>query len=328
MEHAKAKSKSRVVGVDIGVAQTTYAIVDIRGNIIAQEAFSTDEYQSVDSFVAVLCDRIVSFVEAHGGYESVRSVGVCCPSSNFMTGCIVNAPNLPWKGVIPLAAMMRDRMGLAVALANNSQCIALGEQTFGIAHGMKDFIIITLGHGMGSCIFSAGKWHLGHHGFAGEIGHTCVVPEGRECGCGHLGCLETYCAERGILRTARELMEESQEPSKMRQVEKLTPKIITELCEMGDPLAIEVYRRTGEMLGLGLANYASILNPEGIILTGGIPHAGRWLLEPAMESFEAHVFRNIQGKTKLLVSMLKDGERDVLGASVVAWMVKEYSLFL
>ena len=165
MEHAK--SKSQVVGVDIGIDETTYSVVDVRGNIIAQDSFSTGDYPSVDSYVAVLCDRIVNFVESHGGYESVRSVGVCCPSSNFMTGSIVNAPNLPWKGVIPLAAMMRDRMGLAVALANNSQCIALGEQAFGVAHGMKDFIIITLGHGMGSCIFSNGKWHLGQQGFAG-----------------------------------------------------------------------------------------------------------------------------------------------------------------
>ena len=155
-----------------------------------------------------------------------------------------------------------------------------------------------------------------------------MVPGGRECGCGHRGCLETYCAEKGILRTAQEVMDERSEPSKMRQVERLTPKLITEFCEMGDELAQEVYRRTGEMLGRGLANYASILNPGGIILTGGIPHAGKWLLEPAQESFEAHVFRNIKGQTKLLVSILKDGERDVLGASVVAWMVKEYSLFL
>ena len=323
-----SQKKSRVVGVDVGVATTTYAIVDVRGNIIAQAQFDTRDYPNVESYVAVLCERIIELIQDNGGYETVRSVGVCCPSSNFLTGCIENSPNMPWKGSIPLAAMMRDRMGLAVALANNSQCIALGEQAFGSAHGMKDFIIITLGHGMGSAIFSNGKLHLGSKGFAGEIGHTCVVPGGRECSCGHRGCLETYCAERGVLQTAREVLEGRTEPSKMRQVEQLTPKIITELCELGDELAIETYRRTGDMLGRGLANYASILNPEAIVLTGGIPHAGHWLLDSTEDSFNRYVFHNIKGQTKVFVSMLKDGERDVLGASVVAWKVKEYSLFL
>ena len=320
--------KNLVVGVDIGVAVTTYAVVDLRGEIIAQDSFATSDYPNIDNYLAVLCDKIIMQMEANGGYESVRSVGVCCPSSNFLTGCIENASNLAWKGIIPLAALMRDRLGLAVALGNNTQCTALGEQAFGAAHGMKDFIIVTLGHGMGSCFFSNGKVHLGNKGFAGEVGHTCVVPEGRECGCGNKGCLEAYCAHKGIIRTAKELLEESVEPSLMRQVEALTPKIISELCGQGDKLAIETMRRTGEMLGRGLANYASILNPEAIILTGGIRHAGKWLLEPAEEAFERHVFRNIKGQTKIIVSSLKDGERDVLGASVLAWQVKEYSLFL
>ena len=324
----QTRMKSKVVGIDIGVAVTTYAVIDLRGEIIAQEEFQTQGYPNFETYLADLCERVVNLVEATVGYEAVRSVGVCCPSCNFMTGCIENSPNLPWKGIVPLAAMMRDRLGLAVALANNSQCIALGEQAFGAAHGMKDFIVITLGHGMGSCIFSDGRWHLGTKGFAGELGHTCVVPNGRECGCGHRGCLEAYCAEKGILLTAREVMAERQEPSLMRQMETLTPKGLVELCEQGDALAIETWRRTGKMLGMGLANYASILNPEAIILTGGIPHAGKWLLDPMEEAFEEYVFHNIKGRTKILVSALKDGERDVLGASVLAWQVKEYSLFL
>lgn len=322
------KVKSRVVGIDIGVAVTTYAVVDLRGNIIAQESFSTRDYPNLDNYLAVLCENIVTLVEANGGYESIRSVGVCCPSSNFLTGCIENAPNLQWKGVIPLAAMMRDRLGLAVALTNNAQCVALGEQAFGAAHGMKDFIVITLGHGMGSCIFSNGRMHLGTKGFAGEIGHNCIVPNGRQCGCGHQGCIEAYCAYKGLLRTARELMENAQEPSLMAQYEKLTPEAITECCEQGDALAIETYRRTGEMLGRGLANYASLLNPEAIILTGIIPQAGKWLLDTTEKVFSDTVFHNIKGQTKIIVSTLKDGERDVLGASVLAWQVKEYSLFL
>lgn len=322
------KVKSRVVGIDIGVAITTYAVVDLRGNIIAQDNFSTLDYPNLDNYLAVLCEKIVNLVEANGGYETIRSIGVCCHSSNFLTGCIENAPNLQWKGVIPLAAMMRDRLGLAVALTNNAQCVALGEQAFGSAHGMKDFIVITLGHGMGSCIFSNGRMHLGTKGFAGEIGHNCVVPDGRLCGCGHHGCLEAYCAHKGIIRTAQELMEKSSEPSLMAKYEKLTPEAIVECCEQGDKLAIETYRLTGEMLGRGLANYASILNPEAIILTGTISHAGKWLMEPTEKMFNETVFHNIKGHTKILVSNLKDGERDVLGASVLAWQVKEYSLFL
>lgn len=320
--------KSRVVGVDIGVAVTTYAVVDLRGNIIAQDHFSTQEFPNLDNYLAVLCEKIINLVEANGGYESIRSIGVCCPSSNFLTGCIENAANLQWKGVIPMAAMMRDRLGLAVALTNNAQCTALGEQAFGAAHGMKDFIVITLGHGMGSCIFSNGRMHLGTKGFAGEIGHNCAVPDGRLCGCGHHGCLEAYCAYKGVVRTAKELMEASDEPSLMAQYETLTPELITECCEQGDALAIETYRRTGEMLGRGLANYASILNPEAIILTGSIPRAGRWLLETTEQVFNDTVFHNIKGQTKIVVSSMKDGERDVLGASVLAWQVKEYSLFL
>jgi glucokinase len=320
--------KNLVVGVDIGIAMTTYAVVDLRGEIYAQDTLKTLDYPNFDNFLAVLCDRIVQLVEANGGYQAVRSVGVCCPSSNYLTGCIENASNLAWKGIIPLAALMRDRLGLAVALGNNPQCTALGEQAFGAAHGMKDFIIITLGHGLGSCFFSNGRVHLGNKGFAGEVGHTCVVPDGRKCGCGNTGCLEAYCAHKGIIRTAQELMAETDEPSLMRQVKELTPKVIASLCDQGDKLAIEVYRRTGDMLGRGLANYASILNPEAIIITGGVRYAGKWLLEPAEEAFEKHVFHNIKGQTKIIVSSLKDGERDVLGASVLAWQVKEYSLFL
>ncbi|MBQ7512847.1 MAG: ROK family protein [Prevotella sp.] len=322
------KMKTKVLGVDIGIATTTYAVIDLRGNILAQESFDTRQHPNIDDYLSVLSERMMNLVEQTCGYENIRSVGVCCPSSNYKTGCVENATNLSWKGVIPLAALMRDRLGLAVALANNSQCIALGEQAFGAAHGMHDFIVITLGRGMGSCFFSNGKMHLGIKGFAGEVGHTCVVPEGRACTCGHRGCLESYCAERGVIQTMKELLEESNEPSRLRDVKDITPKVITEMCEQGDQLAIECWRRTGEMLGRGLANYASILNPEAIILTGGLPHAGKWLLEPAEQSFEASVFRNIKGQTRLLVSTLKDGERDVLGASVLAWQVKEYSLFL
>ncbi len=314
--------------MDISLDATTYAIVDVRGNILAKDSFPTEDYPEINGYVKTLCEKIVELVEQNGGYESVRSVGISAPSANYMTGCIVNSPNMPWKGVIPLAAMMRDQLGLAVAVANNSHVVALGEHAFGSAHGMRDFIAVTLGSGMGSCIFSDGDVNLGFNGHAGEIGHTCVDVNGRQCGCGNRGCLEAYTATKGIIRTAKELLEESDEPSLMRGEEHLTPKKISQFCDAGDKLAIEVFRRTGEVLGLGLANYASLVNPEALIFTGGIARAGKWLLEPAKKSFEEHVFHNIQGKVKFLQSELGESERNVLGASVLAWKVKEYSLFI
>ena len=319
--------KSKVVGVDISNELTTYAIVDVRGNILAEDSFPTTDYPDVNNFVSALSEKIVMLVENNGGYENIRSIGLSSPSASSVSGCIENAANLPWKGVIPMAAMLRDRLGLAVALSNDAHVSALGEYTFGCAHGMKNFIIISLGVGLGSCFFTEGEDHKGHLGYAGEFGHTCVVDDGRECGCGHKGCLEAYAGAAGIIRTAKEMLAESDAPSLMRDLERITPRTINECCEKGDELAREVYRRTGYMLGLGLANYASIIDPEAIILTGGISHAGEWLYEPLRESFEKHVFGNMQGKVKILVSELNDRERDVLGASALAWSVPEYSLF-
>ena len=316
--------KSKVVGVDISNESTTYAIVDLRGNIIAEDSFSTQDYPDVNNFVTALSEKIVTLVESNGGYETIRSIGVSCPSASSVSGCIENAANLPWKGVVPLAAMLRDRMGLAVALSNDAHISALGEYTFGSAHGMKCFIIVCLGVGIGSCFFSEGDEHRGHQGFAGEFGHTCVVDNGRKCGCGHNGCLEAYVGANGIVETARELMAESDAPSLMRDIENLSPRIIAELCDKGDEMAIETFRRTGYYLGLGLANYASIVDPEAIILTGGISHAGKWLVDPVYEAFEPHVFGNLRGKVKILCSNMNNRERDVLGASALAWSVPEY----
>ncbi len=321
--------KTRVVGVDISNERTSFAIVDIRGNIIAEDNFNTMLYDNINAFVAKLTDEILKLVEANGGYESIRSIGMSAPSASSVAGGIVNAANLPWKGVIPLSALIRDRLGLAVAIGNDAHVSALGEKAYGSAHGMKDFIIVNIGMGLGSCFFTNGNEHRGHLGFGGEFGHTCVVHEnGRQCGCGQTGCLETYVAGKGIVITAQEVMaENADKPTMMSSLEKLSARTIAGCCDQGDELAIEVYRRTGRMLGIGLANYASIVDPEAIILTGGISHAGKWLIDPMKESFEAHVFHNIRGKVKILPSILDDRTRDVLGASALAWNVPEYSLF-
>jgi glucokinase len=322
------KIKTRVVGVDIREVRTTYAVVDIRGEIIAMDYFMTMDYPDISDYVSALSEKIIMLVEENGGYEMIRSIGMSAPSGNFMTGCIENAANMPWKGVVPLAAMLRDRLGLAVALANDAHVTALGEKAYGSAHGLKDFVVVSISHGgLGSCIFMDGKPHLGVNGFAGEVGHSCVEVGGRECGCGRRGCLETYCSDKGLVKTVEELLQEEELPSALKGLKNISVESVAYYCDQGDQVAIEAMRRLGFMLGLGLANYASILNPEAIILTGDMMQAGKWLLKPMRKSFDEHVFHNIQGETRLLVSILKEGERDVLGASALAWDVKEYSLF-
>lgn len=320
-------TKKRVIGVNISLHATTYAIVDVRGNVIAEDEFPTLEHPNITEFVTFLSERLVAIMEANGGYDSIRSVGVGVLSGNFVKGCIEHSPSLPWKGEVPLASLLRDQLGMAVAVGNNAHVRALGERAFGSAHGMSDFIVITLGPGMGSCTFSNGRPHLGSNGFAGEIGHVCMNPTGRQCGCGGRGCLETYTSEKGILLTAKKVLARSDKPSLMRGCENLNPRDITAFCEQGDELAIEVYRRTGEMMGVGLASYASVINPEAIIFTGGISRAGHWLFDPTRKTFEENVFHNLRGKVKFLTSTLTDIERSVLGASALAWEVKEYSLF-
>jgi glucokinase len=319
--------KTKVLGVDIGLEKTTYAIVDVRGNILAKDSFLTQDYPNFNTFLSVFCEHAINMIMSNGEYEEIRSMGVSAPSANLLTGNIEYSGNLPWQGEIPLSAVLRDRLGLAVAVANDAHVRALGESTYGCAHGMKDFIHLTLGHGIGSCIFSNGHAHLGNNGFGGEIGHCCIYPGGRQCTCGSRGCLEAYCGANGIVQTAKEMMAESDKPSLMREQAELTPKLIAELCDQGDEMAIEVFRRTGFILGIALANYASVINPEAIILSGGIAKAGEWLLKPLNDSFEEHVFHNIENKVKFMYSTLNDEERNVLGASALAWSVKEYSLF-
>jgi glucokinase len=320
--------KSRVVGVGLSVERTVFAIVDMRGTIIAQDEFSTTDYPNVNDYAAHLSESILKLVEDNGGYETIRSVGISAPSGNFKTGCIEYPPNLPWKGSTPLAAMLRDRLGLAVALGNNAHVRALGEYVYGAAHGLRDFIFINIGHGVGSAIFTKGKFYLGSDGFSGEVGHTCIVHDGRLCGCGNKGCLEAYVGTKGVVRTAKEILERDPRPSLMREREIKSPHDIFRCCEEGDELAVMVFHEVGIQLGIGMANYASILNPDALVIGGGITHAGRWLLEPASHSFEEHVFHNLKGKVKLLISILNDEERDVLGAGALAWEVKEYSLFI
>ena len=320
--------KNRVIGIDVRLNRTTIAVVDQRGNIIGTDSFQTTDFPDVNNFLTVLSERIIVIAEANGGFENIRSVGISAPSSNYLTGCIENAANMPWKGVIPLAAMLRDRIGLAVALGNDAHITALGEHVYGAAHGMQNFIVVSFGHGgLGSCIYSNGLPYLGTCGSAGEMGHACVEDGGRPCGCGRRGCLETYVCDRGIAQTAKELIEASTEPSMISSLDDLSPIAIALCCEKGDELAKEVFRKTGDYLGLGLANVASILDPEAIILADLPEEVFKWLIEPTREAFDKYVFQNIKNKTKLVMAGLNSNERDVLGAAALAWTVQEYSLF-
>ena len=322
------KIKSKVIGINVDVATTTVAVVDLRGNIVAQDTIATQNYPNVNNFVEALSERVIMLAENNGGYESIRSVGMCAPSANYLTGCIENAPNMPWKGIVPIAAMLRDSIGLAVALGNDAHVTALGESAFGVAHGMDNFIVVTLvGSGLGSCFFSNGLAHLGSDGFAGEFGHTCIDAGGRQCSCGRKGCLEEYVSTRGILQTARELLEANDAPSKMRQNTALTLDDIAESADEGDSIALEVWRYTGYLLGVALANYASVVNPEAIILTGELTKYSGRMWAAMEEGFVQNVFGNIRDKVKIVVSKINDFERNVLGASALAWKVKEYSLF-
>ena len=323
------KVKTKVVGVDIGIDYTTYAVVDIRGTIIAKERMQTANYPDVNDYVSALSERIVMLVEQHCGYENIRSIGVGAPSANFLTGSIENASNLPWKGIVPLAAMLRDRLGLAVALGNDAQVAAIAERVYGSAHGLKDFVTVSLGHGgVGSSFYSNGRPHLGEIGLAGEVGHICIEDGGRLCSCGHRGCLEEYASDRGIAQTARDILAESDAYSPMRDLKELTPEAIGNCCDQGDAMAAEVFSRTGTMLGIGLSFYASILDPEAIILTGPLTSVWKWLEEPTQQSFDSHVFPNTRNKCDILTSILDNEDREVVGAAVLAWEVKEYSLFL
>ena len=320
--------KTKVIGVDVEFETTTVAIVDLRGNILAQDQFSTGDYPNVNNFVEVLAERIITLSENNGGYESIRSVGMCVPSANFLTGCVENAANMPWKGIVPMAAMLRDSIGIAVALANDSHVMALGEMTYGLAHGMDNFIVVTLmGFGLGSCFYSNGMAHLGTDGFAGEFGHTCIEDGGRQCTCGNKGCLEEYVSYRGIVRTAQELLESTQTPSILRDVPELTFQSIVEAYDKGDALAIQTWQETGKILGVALSNYASIIDPQAIIIMGDLSVHCEKMWDAMESAFRENVFGNIRDKVKLLVSILDEQERNVLGASALAWKVKEYSLF-
>ena len=273
------QEKNYTVGIDIGGTNTVFGIVDARGHILSTDSIKTKDYPEINGYVDTLSDRLMQLIHAVGGISMIRGVGVGAPNSNYYMGNIELAPNLPWKGVVPLARMLREKLGVPVALTNDANAAALGEMTYGVARGMKDFIMITLGTGVGSGIVVNGQLVYGHDGFAGELGHVIVRPGGRLCGCGRKGCLETYCSATGIVRTVHEVLLSTQEPSLLRNkpLEQITSKDIYDAAVLGDKLALEIFRFTGTVLGEAFANFVVFSSPEAIILFGGLAKAGDYL---------------------------------------------------
>ena len=315
-----------VVGIDIGGTNTVFGIVDARGNVLASSSIKTQRHQQFDDYIAELHEELSKLIEENCGIERVKGIGVGAPNANYYTGNIEHAANLPWKGIIPFAEVMSNKFGVPVALTNDANAAAIGEMTYGAARGMKDFIMITLGTGVGSGIVSNGHLIYGHDGFAGELGHVIIRREnGRQCGCGSKGCLETYTSATGVARTAREFLEtRSNEDSLLRKIalESITSKDVFDAAQDGDQIAKDVFAFTGQVLGEALADFVKFSSPEAIILFGGLAKSGDLLMKPLRQSMEDNLMPIFKGKVKLLFSEMKDADAAILGASALAWELK------
>ena len=317
--------KPYVVGMDIGGTNTVFGGVDSRGNVLASDSIKTQEHEEIDEYVDAVCKKLIPLLQQFGGAEKFKGMGVGAPNGNYYKGTIEFAPNLPWKGVIPLAAMFEDKLGIPTALTNDANAAAIGEMTYGAARGLRDFIMITLGTGVGSGIVVNGQLVYGHDGFAGELGHVVVERDGRICGCGRKGCLETYCSATGVARTAREFLVARSEPSLLREIpaEEIVSKDVYDAAIKGDKLALEIFEYTGTILGRALADFIAFSSPEAIILFGGLAKSGDLIMKPIQKAMDENVLKIYAGKTKLLLSQLKDADAAVLGASALGWEVKE-----
>jgi glucokinase len=313
---------SFVVGVDIGGTGTKFGIVDNVGNVLFSSEMSTKKHEQVHTFIDELDEKLTELIDKVGGVGRIKGIGVGAPNGNIYTGTIEYAPNLPWKGIIPLAKMIQDKTKLPVKLTNDANAAAVGEMKYGAAQGMKDFIMITLGTGVGSGIVANGQLIYGHDGFAGELGHTIIIPDGRlHPGTGKRGSLESYASATGVTLTAIEILEKSDRPSLLRAVtpSELNSKIVFEAATKGDEIAKEVFDYTGKILGMALANFVMFSSPEAIILFGGLTKAGDLILKPTREHLEDNVIEIFQNKVKILVSHLKESDAAILGASALMW---------
>jgi glucokinase len=320
-------SNEVAVGIDIGGTNTKYGIVNHRGEILDKGELRTDAYPKVEQFVDALYKALSPLIKSHSSDSAIKGIGIGAPNGNPFTGTIEYAPNLKWKGVIPLCDLVTAKFKLPSVINNDAKSAAIGEMTYGAARGMKHFIMITLGTGVGSGIVVDGHVVYGHDGFAGELGHTTIRPGGRKhYGTGMHGTLETYASATGICITANEMLAEdltTESPMRKYRREEITAKIIAEAAEQGDKIALEVFRFTGQILGEALANFVMFSSPEAIILFGGVIKAGDLILKPTKEHMEKNLLPIFQNKVKLVFSELKEADAAILGASALVWEMKD-----
>lgn len=317
--------KPYVVGIDIGGTNTVFGIVDARGVVIASSSIKTQKYADVNDYIDDLHKELTRLIEANDAVDKIHGIGIGAPNANFYTGMIERLVNIPWPTPLPLAQMVSEKFGIPVAITNDANAAAIGEMTYGAARGMKNFIMITLGTGVGSGIVINGQLVYGHDGFAGELGHVIMKRNnGRLCGCGRTGCLEAYCSASGVARTAREFLEIRNDKSKLRDLpmDQITSKDVYDAAMAGDKLAQEIFEFTGNMLGEAFADFTVFSSPEAIILFGGLAKSGDLLMKPIRESMERNMFPEFKGKVHLLVSELKEADAAILGASALGWEAK------
>lgn len=321
--------KPYVLGIDIGGTNTVFGLVDARGTVIASGSIKTRKHNNVVDYLDELHAEAAKMIEANDAVDKIHGIGVGAPNANYFTGQIVETVNLPWPTPIPLARMITERFGVPCAITNDANAAAIGEMTYGAARGIKDFIMITLGTGVGSGIVINGQLVYGHDGFAGELGHIIVKRNnGRLCGCGRTGCLEAYCSATGVARTAREFLEIRNEPSLLRNipVENITSKDVYDAAMAGDKLAKDIFEYTGTILGEAFADMTVFSSPSAFVLFGGLAKSGELLLRPVREAMERNMLMLYKGKVKVLLSELKEADAAVLGASALGWEAKDPSI--
>ena len=318
--------KPYVIGLDMGGTNSVFGIVDQRGTIKMQTVIETKAYPDVRDYVKASVEALKPALDVVGGIDKVRGMGIGAPNGNYYSGNIEYAANLVWDGIVPIAKLFEEALGIPVKVTNDANAAAMGEMTYGVARGMKNFIMITLGTGVGSGIVVNGELVYGCDGFAGELGHVIMRREnGRSCGCGRTGCLEAYCSATGVARTARELLATTNTPSSLRELEpeKITSLDVSIAAGQGDELAKKVYDFTGEMLGEACADFAAFSSPEAFIFFGGLTKAGDLIMNPIKKSYDEHVLNIFKGKAKFLVSGLEGSSAAVLGASAVGWDIQD-----
>ena len=312
-------TQALALGIDIGGTNTSFGIVNRRGEILARGHILTTGHATPDDYFAALKNALQPLVDK-AGKENISGIGIGAPNGNFYTGEIVFAPNLPWHGVIPAAKTMTALTELKTTLTNDANAATIGEMIYGVAKGMKDFILVTLGTGVGSGFVANGELIYGHDGFAGELGHVIAERNGRMCGCGRRGCLEAYASATGIVRTAKEWLEQSNDNSMLRNNrDQITAKMVQEAADKGDAFALALFDYTAKILGQTLADAVAITSPEAIIFFGGLAQAGDLLLVPVKKYFEDNLLKIYKHKISLLLSALPGADAAILGASALAW---------